>query len=222
MNDGVKFSAGYVCGVICSDARIVWDEKHSNYYIMLETMNSEFAEMFYENIAKLVEKEPRTGTHKREKNRQIIHMKTVTVYGRGSVEAFVNKWGVSYGRRNWSVPDMAWNDDVFRKGFLMGFFDGNGSVCVSIENRGDKKTKKRSLKLHSVNSCGLNEIRKLLENEGIKSMIIQSGGCYTIKISGKTRLEVFRNRIGFGLSNKRDLLDNALIPHSISGYEENV
>lgn len=214
--NSVNFSAGYVCGVICSDGKVVWNEKYGNYSVSLETKNKEFAGLFSENLSKLIEKEPRMGTHKRKKNGNIVHMNTVTVYGKGVIENLISRWGFTYGTRTWSVPQMTWDDKDFRMGFIMGFCDGNGSVSTNIQKKGEKKVKKRSLRLYSVNRRGLADLRRLLEYEGIKSMFYQTGECFTINISGKTRLQNFKDCIGFGLTSKKRSLDDALLPLSLS------
>jgi len=210
----VKFSEGYVCGAICSSGKIVWDEKHSNYYISLETGQEEYANLFAEALERIVGKEVKRGERMRS-----IPTRTVTVYGKKDVSALARRWELSPGRRNWSVPRDAFTDSDFRGGFVRGFFDGNGSVSVSIEDYG-KRTKKRSIRAYSVNRKGLTGVKRLLEMEGVKSIMYPCGDSFTIKISGKMRLEMFMHRIGFGLNDKMRDLDRALLPQSLSRYED--
>ena len=106
MNGDVNFCSGYVCGVICSDGKVVWDETHGNYSLSLETMNKEFAELFFETLKGLIEKKPKIRTSERKRPGQTVHMNVVSVYGRKTVEHFVNRWDLSFGRRNWSVPNV--------------------------------------------------------------------------------------------------------------------
>ena len=222
MNQDVNFSVGYVCGVVCSDGKMVWDEKHGNYYISLETKSKELAELFLENIKPLIEKEPSIRTNERRTGGVTIFMNIVSVYGRKTIEHLVSRYGISSGRKKWSVPRAAWDNSDFRIGFLRGFFDGSGSVSVYIETKGSRKIKKRSIRLYSVNQEGLLQFRKLLDSEGIKSIMYASGDIHTIKISGKTRLQLFRDRIGFGLTDKKEALEEALLPFTLSGYEDKV
>ena len=219
MTSDVNFSAGYVCGVLCSDGKVVWSEKHSNYAISLETKNDEFARLFMNNLKLHVEKEPRMGTHKRKNGDQTFHMNMITVYGRKDVGRFLSKWGLIHGRRNWSVPAITWNDIDFRRGFLRGFFDGNGSVSVSVNK---DEGKRRAIILYSVNEKGLREVHKLLEKEGIKSIMYPVGKCFAVKISGKMRIQTFIEKVNFGLTDKKRRLDKALLPLSVSGYDENI
>jgi intein-encoded DNA endonuclease-like protein len=217
MTDKMNFSAGYVCGVICSDGKIVWNEKHSNYAISLETLSNEFAKLFMENLKLHTRKEPRMGIHRRMSRGIPVHMNTVTVYGRKDVENFITRYRVEYGKRNWSVPPMAFNDTDFRRGFLRGFFDGNGSVSVSTSK---EEGKKRAIMVYSVNESGLREVEKILNTEGIRTLFYPAGKCFTIKINGKNRIQTFMDKVNFGLNDKKRRLDEALLPYSVSRHEE--
>jgi intein-encoded DNA endonuclease-like protein len=218
----VNLSAGYVCGVLCSAGNVIWNEKHGNYLISLETMNEEFARLFSGRLNVVTGKIPRTGTHKRNSGGVVVHMNIVTLYGRGTIENLIKNWGFSFGTRRWAVPKIAWTDAVFRRGFITGFCDGNGSVSVSMGLDSGKVTKRRSVKLYSVNDSGLSDVRKLLETEGIRSLFYRAGKCFTISINGKTRLRLFMERLGFGITEKKRRLDEALLPPSLSRHEDGV
>jgi intein-encoded DNA endonuclease-like protein len=208
----VSFSAGYVYGVMCSDGKFVWNEKYGNYSISLETSNVQFSTMFTEHLSKIVNKAPRSGTHKRRKGNVVVHMNMVTLYGKSAIESLSERWGMRFG--DWNTPKASFDDEHFRRGFLRGFCDGNGSVSVNVERTKTRKTKKRSIILYSMNRGGLANIGELLRIEGIGTSTYPAGECFALKITGKTRLELFRDRVGFGLDEKKNKLDEALMPLS--------
>ena len=219
MNGSVNFFAGYVSGVLCSDGKIVWNEKYGNYAISLETMTKELADLFLNNLTRVIEKRPRVGKHKRIVGGSIVHMNTVTVYGKKIIENFMNRWGLRCGKRDWVVPRLCWNDKEFRRGFLRGFFDGSGSVSSVIRSSGGKRIKERALRIYSINRKGLSVLKELLLTESIKSILYASGDCYVIKIGGKTRMRLFKETVGFGLTHKKQRLEEALLPLTLSGNE---
>ncbi len=205
-----SFSAGYVYGVMCSDGKFVWNEKYGNYSISLETRNAQFALLFSTHLSGITDKAPRMGIHKRRRGDEVIHMNMVVLYGKSVIESLSESWGMRFG--DWNTPKIAFQDEAFRRGFLMGFCDGNGSVSVNVESSERGRKKKRSVVLYSTNRSGLANIGSLLKMEGIGSSMYPAGECFALKITGKTRLETFRNRIGFGLDRKKNMLDEALLP----------
>jgi hypothetical protein len=210
------FSAGYVYGVLCSGGKFVWDEKHSNYAVSLETGNMQFADLFMERLSAIAGKLPRKGTHTRKRGSGVVHMNTVTLYGRKEIEELSAAWGLRMGK-DWNVPRLAFDDAGFRRGFIQGFCDGNGSVSVNV----DSGSKKRYLMLYSMNRTGLANLGMLMGQEGIKASLYPAGDCFVLRIVGKTRLETFRDRIGFGTDVKKKKLDAALLPLSAETGEEN-
>jgi intein-encoded DNA endonuclease-like protein len=213
--DDSDFHAGYVVGVLCSDGNMVWDEKHGNYSIHLETRDGEFAGIFLGSLSRIFDKKPKTGKKKRCYKGQESLANMVSVYGKSWIQEFASKWGIE--REPWSVPRKAFTNAVFRTGFLRGFFDGNGNVNEEIRtDKSGKTTKKRYIRLYSVNESGMKDVKRLLETEGIRSLFYPTGKCFSLKISGKTRLDAFRQRINFGISRKKTLLDKALLPFSVT------
>ena len=213
------FSAGYAYGVLCSDGKLVWNEKHGNYSISLETGNVQFATLFMERLSSLTSKAPKAGVHRRKRGERTIHMNTVTLYGRKEIERFAAEWGLKLGK-DWNVPRIAFAESGFRKGFIQGFCDGNGSVSVNIEKGETGSTKKRYVIMYSMNKAGLMNMSRLLLEEGIKTSFYPAGECFALKIAGKTRLEAFRDRVGFGIEVKKKQLEEALLPLSVSRNEE--
>ncbi len=209
----VSFSAGYVCGVVCSHGVIAWNERSGNYSLSIESSNRELIDVFAENLSNVVNKKPKIWMHRRKRDGKIVHMNMLTLYGKKIIEELRDKWGLTYGKK-WSVPRRAFEDVDFRRGFVMGFFDGGGHVSSYIENR-ERKVKRRLIVVYSINKKGLNELRNLLKIDGIQSVIHKAGDCFSLKIRGKTRIETFSKNIGFGITSKKQAVDNILSPLSV-------
>ncbi len=208
---------GYVCGALCSGGTIVWKEYQSNYCITLETKDGEFAKMFHECLTQCSSKVPVISQHQRTYKGRARNASIVRLWGRYAVSALVNKWGLRTGRHEWTAPEIAFKDNAFRKGFLRGFFDGNGAIHVRIfRERGTGKMKKRrSIRVSSVNKKGVEQIKILLKEEAISSLFYHTGRTVVLEIHGKSNMQQFENAIGFSAAGKRALLKEALMPISL-------
>lgn len=216
----IDFSAGYVCGTLCSDGTIAWNEKFGNYAIVLEVKDGGFAEAFLHHLNSCVSKEAKLRIQTKLYKQKPYWTHVVYLYGKAVVGEFVRKWGLKAGTHNWEVPKHAYENESFRRGFLRAFFDGEGSIRIRIKKRANGKSdKRRIIRATSVNKEGLSSVRKLLEIEGMKSMLYPVGNAYCIDMEGKTKMEIFERNIGSNHSEKRRKIKDALRPLSLEDRE---
>lgn len=134
------------------------------------------------------------------------------VYGFGKEMAYdLSKYG-PFGRYAWRVPFEHLDKEGARE-WLRFYFKGDGTL-----HKGDLPTD-ISIRAHSVNKQGLEEVRILLENEfGIRSYVYlhpRERSEATKNWSDLYELEVpnvrkFRDEIGFVSPEKRGKLDNII------------
>ncbi len=208
---------GYVCGALCSGGTIVWKEHRSNYCIILETKDGDFAKMFHECLTQCSLKAPVISQHQRPYKARVRNASIVRLCGRNSVSALVNKWGLRAGRHEWAAPEMAFKDSAFRKGFLRGFFDGSGTIHARVfrEHGTGKMKKRRSIRVSSVNKKGTEQIKILLKEEAISSLIYHAGKVVVLEIHGKANMQQFEKIIGFSAAGKKALFKETLMPISL-------
>lgn len=209
----LNFNAGYVCGVLCSDGTVEWREKFGNYWIALETVDDEFADRFLFSLMTLTEGKLKSYQAQRcYKGKKYITNKVVLM-GKKYVKSFIDKWRVKTGSHTWSAPPMAFKDQDFRRGFLQGFFDGDGTIRLRLRVHKDgRKQKCRSVRVTSVNLKGLKQLKELLKLEGIDCVIYPVGNYFSLDIDGKNRVARFVKNINFGISRKRKKIELSLNP----------
>ncbi|MCK4730050.1 MAG: hypothetical protein KAT28_01920 [Candidatus Aenigmarchaeota archaeon] len=103
----------------------------------------------------------------------------------------------NFGIDKTKIPDLENKGE--RTGFLRGFFEGKSSI--SIVTRIIRMSGKREQ---------LENLKKLLDSENVNSVIYNSGGYYSLYIEGKSRCEIFRDKIGFLTREKKDKLDKTI------------
>ena len=123
----------------------------------------------------------------------------------------------SYNSHNWKVPDAIIEANVeAKREFLRALFDDEGTV----------HSKKRIVRLYSINLLGIMQIQSIIQKLGLGSKIYGGFGCkrnvYGLVISGKENLKRFANVIGFGLKRKSDKLLEALRPAPKFGKIDNL
>ena len=203
------FHVGFIVGVLCSDGYIWWDKKGGHYAFVLESKDREFVEIFRNNLSIFFNKKLKIYERLRKYKNRDYKTYILIIYGKKQISKFLDSFHIKKaGTYNWSVPIFAFKNQRFRRGFLRGFFDGEGTVRIRIRK---KKGKTRSVRVSSVNKKGLYEVKKLLELEGIKSMFYPQGEkCFMVDIEGKNRLKLFQKKINFSISRKREKLEEAL------------
>lgn len=123
----------------------------------------------------------------------------------GSKEIYTkltNNFGSFYSYE-WSIPNL---NKKLLKIWLRAFFDCESWVfCKSHQNR--------HVGIDSVNEKGLDQIKKALENLGIKSIkkTIKDRRIYRLFIYGKENLIRFQEEIGFLHPLKKELLEKTIL-----------
>jgi len=166
---------GFVVGWLCGRGSVVYDEKHGNYYLTFRKVDEHLIrklESVYGKFTKL--------------------KKEVRVYGKHFVKEVLKMIGDG---KSWCVPNLAFSHEGFRRGFLMGYFHVRGKFRLRIRVVGGKKVRSYILYVNDVNLKGLRGVKKLLEMEGIKSLLFKTGVCYRLEIHGKTWVELFKRKV---------------------------
>jgi len=211
--NNLDFNAGYVCGALCSDGCIVFSKKFGNYCISLETKDLDFALLFKSRLYEVTGKEPSLNKRKRKYKDYEHFTHVVTLWGKDIIKNFIKKYNLVTGPLSWHVPKIAYDDEIFRKGFLQGFFDGSGHIRLRLRKHKDEHFQKcRTLRITSVNETGINEIKKLLELEGVNSVIYSNGSSFILEIDGLNRVSAFVKKINFGIKRKKELAEAFLDP----------
>jgi intein-encoded DNA endonuclease-like protein len=207
-------TGAYLCGLLCAAGRIELNHESGNYYISLGTSRWEMVEIFSDALEKCVGK-PRVYTSIREHGDESRVSYRVVKYGKDAVERFVARWGISAATDSWAVPGRCAGNEELGVMFLRGFFDCEGVVAYYIKKTKKGKHKIRRVRCTSANRGGLVGVRSLLKGIGIKSSLYGSGPYFCLDIEGKTRLDLFRGRVGFTPGYKKARLDGALAPLSV-------
>ncbi len=98
----------------------------------------------------------------------------------------------------WRIPKdiLESKNELIISSFLRGFYDSEGSAskyCISAS---------------SSNNEGIKEVSLLLEKLGIKNKIIQTKRKhYVVNITGKERIKLFKERIGFTIKRKMERIE---------------
>jgi len=205
-------TGAYLCGLLCAAGRIELNKERSNYYISLGTSRWELVKLFSDALEKCVGK-PKIYTTMRDQGDESRVSYRVVKYGKDLVEGFVSGWGITSETGTWRVPSRV-ADAKFSVMFLRGFFDCEGIVTQYVKRTPKGKHKIRRVRCTSVNQKGLEDVRSILRENGIRSSLYKSGSYFCLDIEGKTRLDMFKDRIGFTLDYKKKLLNEALSPLS--------
>ncbi|MAG20006.1 hypothetical protein CL618_01070 [archaeon] len=119
----------------------------------------------------------------------------------------------SFQTRKWKVPkEIKKSPEIIIQNFIKGFFDSEGTV----------REKGYQINAVSINSKGIQEIKKLLLKVGIKSNIlkrkrINKSDIYNLNITGRKSIELFKNNINFIIIRKRKKLEKL-----VKNYKLNV
>ena len=206
------FNSGYICGALLGRGHVTADKSAAKYTMFLESKDREFTELFGQRLDAFLE----TPAKRYERVKGRLNLYAVAFHRKSSIIEFCGKFRFKQGSFDWTVPQQCYEDKHFRKGFLQGFFDAKARIRVRFRKRQKKKEntfrfdKVRSIKVSAVHRKGLNEIKTLLESFGICSTISQSNGNNILDIEGKQRIMMFKDKVGFGVQNKKAELDRSL------------
>ena len=159
-----------------------------NYRISLQTKRRELAQAFSGRLSAF-------GNVKADRVSKKVTV--VKLVGRKEMETLLKGFEINPPFDKERIPSQILDSSEKRISFLRGFFEGKASIYPE----------KRLIRV-SGKKEQLGEIRKLLEQEGIKSSIYSTGKYPSLYIEGKSRCESFR-KIGFLTKEKNDKLENA-------------
>ena len=184
------YDIGYLLGYLCARGSIVIDEKNGNYYLCFRKPP--------DNVRrKIIEVYGKASVLKRE----------VRVYGKTIVTTTIK---MVRGWNLWSVPKICFGNRDFRIGFLRGFFDERAYIRYRERVTRNKKCRQWSIRVDDVNHRGLVGIKRLLELEGIKSILFKVKNRWRLEIDGKTWVTIFLKKVGFENKEKEAKLQQLL------------
>ncbi|MEM5878037.1 MAG: LAGLIDADG family homing endonuclease [Candidatus Aenigmatarchaeota archaeon] len=195
---------GYLMGMLIAKGRI--NEKNSDYYISIESSDGNL-DSIISRIFILCNMPYKVIERKRLSPGKVHTSKLFIVRGKLYVEK-LKSYEVSTGRREWDIPSRAYISRDFRIGFLQAMFDFAGNIRYRLKGR----QKCRSIRISSINSKGLESVKKLIEMEGIKSYIYKNGKTNILEIDGKNNVSIFVKKIGFTHRQKNELVKTILDP----------
>jgi len=188
----------YILGVICGDGYINYKDR----YVSLETISVEFIQKFRQSFVNVY------GTQYKGSFAPTCNGKyRTTISGREMTRDLRRYLGDSNRTFNWRIPNQILRSNkTCKAAFLKGFFDSEGSV-----------DKKFSLRIHSSNVYGLEQIMSLLKNLSIKSGDIKNGkNCKKIIISGRDNIVGFINLIGTSIPYKYEKMKYLLVRYGLT------
>lgn len=207
-----KENLAYLCGFLCSKGALI-DGYKNNYLIRVETKNEEMVSIIKAKIKSLFDKEPKSKKILKKSEKSGFWTTIISLHGKNLIKNFLGENEVCFGEKKWKVPRKAYEDPLFRRNFLRGFFDGGSYIRLRIRiHKTGKKQKCRSIRLPSVNQKSLYEIKSLLSMEGITCSIYPSAKHFILDIDGKNNLKIFMEKIGFEIKSKADKASMALSP----------
>src|SRR3989344_8536856 len=173
MNEDLAIIQSY----LCADGYVTYGDKPKYYRIGFRNTNlvllKDFKERFERYFKVTITLKEGERCYKSSKE---IYWKLTKQFG-------------SFYSREWTMPKLSKN---ISKRWLRAFFDCEGWVfCKTHQNR--------HIGLDSINEKGLNEIIKMLNNLGIKTIkkINFKRGMYRVFIYGKENITKFEEEIGF-------------------------
>lgn len=201
-----EFMLGYIFGTLCSKGIISYEEKKSKYMISFSTMDKGLFEVFtffWEIVIK-----GSYNTYKsihNGKERLIFRS-----YDKKTARRLFYNYGLRTGAARWKAPAIINENTESAKGFLSGSFEAGSYIRSRIRVKKGKREKIRNIRIVSSNRFGLEYVKNLLMEFGIKPMVYSSGKNFCLDIEGKMKLEIFGKRIGFLTNEKKYALLDAL------------
>lgn len=179
---------GYLIGVMCSDASKVRDWPRCRGFSM-GVKDKEFTELLVQTVKRI------TG-HQYSISSRLNRKTTLwcTSITHTHLSNIIDSLGCT-GTEHWQVPTVVfWNEDI-AKGFINGYFDGDGSVIPTEWMP--------YLSFSSINLDGLQQIQRLLANLGIGSSLNSSLGYHKLLVRRKCDVLTYWRVIGITLNRKK-------------------
>lgn len=185
---------GYLLGVLCSDGCLLENK------IVLLVKDIDFIEKFLAVLSKITK---RQYNKKKRLNRRSYLWETV-IRDRELCN-ILSKIG-KYRTKNWEVPEIVLNgNNQIQRGFLNGFFDGDGSV-----HQGRQGRLLPVLVMSSSNQKALGQISQLLLDFGISCILMRAYNkkyqkfYYRIYIGRKEDVMAYWEKIGITMPRKKN------------------
>lgn len=159
----------YWLGYICADGNIEYIPEKRIYKISLFSIDEEVMVNFKEFFGDIVKRYSRKNSNVME---CAIHSKELCEY-------FINELNI--------VPNkgLVLNPNIdFNPNFLLGYFDGDGSIANSSEER-----TRYEAKFTSGSKVFINKIKEILDDQGIYSIIREKGNAFDLCIERKSDSE---------------------------------
>jgi len=179
---------------LCADGYVIKNpenQTHKKYYrIGFRNTNLSLLKDFQYNFEKVFKVKPR-----------LIEGERCELGSKEIYEKLTKEFGSFYSAE-WKIPKL---NKKLNKIWLRSFFDCEAWVfCKSHQNR--------HIGLDSINEEGINEIIRILNDIGIKTIkkINKKRQMFRIFIYGKDNLEKFKDKIGFLHPDKKEKLEKAI------------
>ena len=195
--DKLPYDWGYLGGALASDGCIFYYHKQRYPAVQLAVSDFDFVEHFTSCAESIIQRRPTINTFIRDNG--AIRL-TARVYCTQLANTLI-AWGAGGGSLGWRVPDIAFQDLELGRGFVNGYFDGDGSISIS---KGYPW-----LRFSSINLDGLEDVKSLLEMFGIESSIYHDPKWFSYHLGtyGKKKVRKYWDNIGITPGYKRDKLE---------------
>ncbi len=199
---------GYILGVMCGDGYTSLSNR--SFQIALQAIDKDFVVKFA-NCLKLVYKITPAFSEIKVKKSNWSNKWQARIC---SKEVFNDiKYYGNFKTLEWTVsPEIKQSDTKIKASFLQGFFDSEGHVDISS----------RRVNAVSINLKGLEEIKCLLDDIGIRATI--KGGyekrfnrkrLYFINVQDRKSVELFNNLVGFSIKRKQNRLTKLVAQYKL-------
>jgi len=208
LTDSNKKELAYLIGAFIGDGYYARPDKYGHTRICFSSSDKEFVFKIKDiiknifsldtglSIDKLSLKNPSWRDHYRTSSRSLYRLLMAYLPDKNSVPSFV---------RGGSLQ--------IKSGFLSGFFDAEGGVCIStIKSR---NAIDRRLYCHNSNLRLLYEVKSYLKEMDIDSFIQNGKGAYSLNVWGYKNLVNFKNLIGFTINRKEEKLFEAICSYKV-------
>lgn len=161
----------YWIGYICADGNIEYNVSGGTYKVSLFSIDLEIMEKFSKFFGPIVKRY----------NRKDSNVMECSIHSRTLCEYFINTLNIIPNKGLVLDPNIE-----FTRNFLLGYFDGDGSISNSTEQR-----IRYEAKFTSGSELFINKIKKLLDAEGIFSIIRPKENAFDLCIERKADSEKF-------------------------------
>lgn len=161
----------YWLGYICADGNIEYKESYRVYKVSLFSVDEEVMDKFSKYFGPIVKRYNRKDSNVMECS---IHSKVLCEY-------FINTLNITPNKGLDLNPNIE-----YTRNFLLGYFDGDGSIANSAEER-----VRYEAKITSGSIDFIDKVDQILNKEGIYTVIRSKGNAFDLCIERKAESEKF-------------------------------